>query len=449
MDEITTFNGMKPDNKNARKSMWCLSSIEVWERFSYYILLTLLPLYLVADKSSGGLGVDQASALAFYGLYLAGVQTAPLPGGIITDKWLGTQRAMFFGAILMLLGHVLLSAPHVLPLIIPGSEDLGRKIFYAALGLVACGNGLFKPNISVVIGRLPHETQAARDGAFTSFWMAVNIGAGLAIISGGLLSQKFGWYWAFTSAALGMAFALVLMVIFATDHIKPYATLGSTQKGDAPRIKASSLDWGFIVPLGVLLMFFLFYTAAYFQVMGAMNIFIVDNVDRNILGFEVLGVWLVGLNPIFMLFIIPPLSKAWSQGRGPAGTWPTSRKMAGGLILLALSFVLLLCAVIEARQGLASPYWIIGGVFVLTCAEIMFGPIMLAAVAKLSPPQEANVAMGGFLAVIGLGGLASGFIGALTINYGYEPVFISIIIGALVLAIIMTSMHKWFAQYGV
>lgn len=178
--------------------LYVLFGAEAWERFSYYGMRALLVLYLVNK-----LGYTRANALEVYGLYTGLVYLTPLLGGYLADKILGRRKAVLIGGILMGLGQIFLMAPATLTL---------------ALGLLIAGNGFFKPNISTMVGGLYREGDTRRDGAFTIFYMGINLGALFSPIICGNLGERVSWAVGFGSAAVGMALGLAQFV-FGQKHL--------------------------------------------------------------------------------------------------------------------------------------------------------------------------------------------------------------------------------------
>ena len=180
--------------------LYVLFGAEAWERFSYYGMRALLVLYLTQH-----LKVPREQALEIYGLYTGLVYLTPLLGGFLADKVLGRRKAVLIGGIIMALGQVFLMFPATLTL---------------ALGLLVAGNGFFKPNISTMVGGLYREGDTRRDGAFTIFYMGINLGALYSpIICGNLgQSQMFGWAWGFGSAAVGMGLGL-FQFVYGQKHL--------------------------------------------------------------------------------------------------------------------------------------------------------------------------------------------------------------------------------------
>jgi len=425
----------------ARKGLLRLSLIELWERFSYYTLMTLLPLFLVAPVAKGGLAWAPADALIFYGATMAVVQILPFPCGLAAERWLGNRRALYLGAWLMMAGHLILGALHVV------TASLALPLLIAALGLVALGNGFFKPNISAMVGRLPHGSDAAADAAFGTFYVWINVGGAAAALVAGFTADRFGWALAFSLAAGGMAIALVLMRLFRATAIDPVAHPPRLSRSNSSAGPAAA-GRGWLPALLMILLFALLFGIAYFQTAGTISLFTQAKVDREILGFNVPTGWFLALNPIIMILVMPPLARGWRDGYGPGHAWSSTTKMRAGFLILALAFTMLLGAVFDSRTGLASPLWIIGCIVLLTTAELLVGPVALAAVSRITPPHRTVPAMGGFMAALGVGGLLSGQVGALSVTVGELPIILAIIAAALSCAFALALLRPWFEARG-
>ena len=150
---------------------------EMWERFSYYGMRAILILFMTATVSSGGLGLDVATAGVIYGLYTAGVYLAALPGGWIADRFLGLQRAVIIGGILIAAGNALLVVPSM-------------TAFYSGLAIIVAGTGLLKPNVSAIVGQLYAERDTRRDAGFSIFYMGINLGAFISPLICGYVAQR-------------------------------------------------------------------------------------------------------------------------------------------------------------------------------------------------------------------------------------------------------------------
>ena len=150
---------------------------EMWERFSYYGMRALLVLFMTNAVATGGMGLDDVTATAIYGLYTAAVYVVALPGGWIADHLLGLRRSVFWGGTVIAVGHFTLAIPNAIA-------------FYTGLTLIIIGTGLLKPNISAIVGDLYPEGGARRDAGFTIFYMGINLGAAAGPIICGWLAQN-------------------------------------------------------------------------------------------------------------------------------------------------------------------------------------------------------------------------------------------------------------------
>ncbi len=207
------------------RGLFVLFSTELWERFSFYSMRGIMTLYMVnivlahmtAEKgkeASGGFA-DQV-----YGAYLGFVYASTFIGGMLADRLLGQRRAIYIGGVLMSLAHFTLTTHALLTGTPDASYAAGELnyLFYGGLGLLACGNGFFKPNISTIVGTLYRPEDARRDSAFTIFYMGINIGATLSSFSSGA-GQKWGWYIGYLAAGIGMILSLAV-IFLGRDHIR-------------------------------------------------------------------------------------------------------------------------------------------------------------------------------------------------------------------------------------
>ena len=182
------------------KGLFTLFFTEFWERFSYYGMRAILVFYMYYEVSSGGLGLSQPVALSIMSIYGSLVYMSGIIGGWLADRIFGTSKAVFYGGILIMLGHIALA--------IPGSLTL----FFTSMVLIVLGTGLLKPNVSSMVGDIYPEKDYRRDSGFSIFYMGINMGGFLApLITGELMKTSF--HLGFGVAAVGMFFGLVLFVI--------------------------------------------------------------------------------------------------------------------------------------------------------------------------------------------------------------------------------------------
>lgn len=400
----------------------------MWERFSYYGMRALLVLYLTQN-----LLYYREAALEIYGLYTGLVYLTPLLGGFLADRWLGYRGTVLAGAVLMLLGHFAMAVPVLL---------------FPALALLILGNGLFKPNISTIVGSLYLANDPRRDGAFTIFYMGINLGAFFSPLVCGTLGKAYSPHWGFAAAGVGMLISLLLFLgglrwlrpaegtwrpltrlelsrVALTILLGAALSVGGVElaRHVLGRTLVSALfRWAFLAALvgvvGYLLfrlrsrsewrrtlaIFILAFFSALFwmgfeQAGGTLNLFAQENTRRVIdWGFgrwEFPAPYFQSLNPL-LIFLFAPLFSAfwvWLAQRGWEPSTPA--KMAWGLFLLGLGFVVMTLASQQARGGvLVSPWWLVGVYLLHTLGELCLSPVGLSMVTRTAPPSVAALLMG-------------------------------------------------------
>ncbi len=188
--------------------LFALFFAEMWERFSYYGMRALLIYYMTKDF----LDYSDERAYSVYGAYTALVYMTPFIGGMVADRLLGQRAAVIIGGSLMALGHLVMTIQN-------------STAFFVALALLICGNGFFKPNIGTILGRVygGERLSPKRDGAFTIFYMGVNLGAAIAPLVCVYVGENYGWHWGFGLATIGM---LIGLAIFVAPTVVTQAMVG-------------------------------------------------------------------------------------------------------------------------------------------------------------------------------------------------------------------------------
>lgn len=408
------------------KGLFLLFGTELWERFSYYAMRAILVLYLVdrAQAEGGfGLGFSNADALRLYAWFTALVYITPLVGGWLADNFLGQRRSIVLGGALMAAGHFLLGTPHAW---VPGMELF---VFYLGLAVMVAGNGLFKPNISTMVGDLYQPGDNRRDGAFTIFYMGINVGAFLSgIVVGTVVAMWDGnWQVGFICAGIGMLLSLVIQVAWAQRLLgdigkEPAAARDRrvNQRTAGQRAPLTAVERDRLKVILVLGLFTIVFWAGFEQAGGLMNIYTNEFTNRMLGGFEVPTTWFQSLNPLFIVVFAPVIASIWVR-LGPRE--PTSpMKFALGLGLLGVGFLFMVGAVLE--QGgdhtvKTSMMWLVGAYFFHTLGELCLSPIGLSMVTKLAPLRLASLMMGAWFGFIAMANYLAGFIGSL-IGHGDE-----------------------------
>jgi len=429
---------------------------EMWERFSYYGMRGLLVLFMT-DAVRGGLGYNDQTATAIYGLYTAAVYLAALPGGWIADRLMGAQRTVWYGGIVIACGHFVLAIPH-------------EKSFYLGMVLVVLGTGLLKPNISAIVGDLYPEGGARRDAGFSIFYMGINVGAFLGPLVCGFLGEQINWHYGFGAAGIGMVLGLIQYRL--TRHhlgeagLSPVAhEKGATITPEADRQHWRALwtgiafigvivglglggavefdavtlaQWSTGIILGIAVLYFvylfvfagldeqerrrtfvilvLFLGAALFwsgfeQAGSSLNLFAERYTDRIIGGFEIPATWLQSVNPIMIILLAPFFGYLWVALARRHLDPSIPAKFALGLVLLGLGFlVMFFAAKMVAAGEQVLPTWLIMTYLMHTFGELCLSPVGLSSVTKLAPKRFVSQMMGIWFLGASLGGLIAGLL---------------------------------------
>ena len=273
------FNGSELNQKTIfdhPTGLFVLFFTEMWERFSYYGMRAILVLFLTSSIMNEGWGWEREDALVLYAWYTGLVYFTPLIGGILADKFLGYRNATVIGAFIMALGHGSMAL-----------EYFSNSFFFLGIALLIIGNGLFKPNISSIVGQLYKDDDIRKDGAYTIFYMGINCGAFLGILLCGYLGETIGWHWGFGLAGIFMFFGMLQFYfaqnIFGSIGLKPEKKkeLKSEDKSNTP---ITGVEWDRIIVILVFSAATIFFWWAFEQAGGSMTIFANDYTERNLTG---------------------------------------------------------------------------------------------------------------------------------------------------------------------
>ena len=256
--------------------LFVLFFTEMWERFSYYGMRAILVLFLTSSLLNDGWGWERDDALILYGWYTGLAYFTPLIGGIIADKFIGYRNATVIGALIMAVGHGSMAL-----------EYFEKIFFFIGIGLLIIGNGLFKPNISSIVGQLYKDSDIRKDGAYTIFYMGINCGAFLGILLCGYLGETIGWHWGFGVAGIFMFFGMLQFYfaqnIFGSIGLKPEKKVKEFGeiKNESP---ITSIELDRILVILVFSVATIFFWWAFEQAGGSMTIFANDYTNRNLSG---------------------------------------------------------------------------------------------------------------------------------------------------------------------
>ncbi|MGZ6162692.1 MAG: peptide MFS transporter [Myxococcaceae bacterium] len=411
------------------RGLYLLFATEAWERVQYYGMRAFLVLYLV-DRVHG-LGWNEARALTLYGWYTGLCYLSTVAGGWAADRVLGQRRAVVIGGTLMIFGQFLCALKQ-------------EPLLYAGGALLIVGNGLFKANISTMVGQLYRPGDPRRDGGFTIFYVGINLGAAVGPLVCGTLAEKVDWSLGFASAGLGMALGLVVFLLLrgrllgevgAPPRVRPRT------EGREPSTPLTREERDRIIVIFVLTFFVAIFWAGYEQGGGLMNLFTDRSLDRDFFGHEVPTTSFQAVNSMFIFLLAPVFAWLWPRlatvGKEPS----TGRKMALALLALAVSFVLLFLAARRVEGGAkAGMAWMIGAYFFQTVGELALSPVGLSMVSKLAPRRFASALMGVWFLSNAAGNKLAGSIGALAEGQGDAAVFLGIAIGCVVAGAILVAL---------
>ena len=446
MASSLTKDSVRPGTPGSEKTFFghprglaTLFMTEMWERFSYYGMRALLPLYLLAPN---GLHLSPGTTTAIYSVYVSLVYLLALPGGWVADRILGPRKTVAVAGLIIMLGHLCLALPVA-------------ASFFVGLGLVAIGSGLLKANISTMVGHLykgPDDPR--RDGGFTLFYIGINAGAFAAPLVIGTVGESVNWHIGFALAALGMALGLAQFLL-GSRHLSEKSdvvpTPLSAEEKSATLRKGLiwlaiavvfygivgftghfTLNWalipltviGLLVPIVVISRIlrdkeldsaerskvsayvWFFITAAVFWMIydqggSTLSIFAKDSAKNTVFGWGFPVSWYQSVNPVMIMALAPVCAWLWlwlnRRGKEPS----TIVKFASGLVLIGASFFVFLAPLSIAEGGhKAAAMWIVGIYFVQTVGELTLSPVGLSVTTKMAPKKYASQMMGvWFLAV--------------------------------------------------
>jgi POT family proton-dependent oligopeptide transporter len=432
-----------PRSGSSRKiAFTTLFLVEMWERFGYYGMTAVVLLYMVEKL---GYGDDRANLT--FGAFTAMVYAAPALGGWIGDRVLGSRRMTVIGALVLTLGYVLLAIP-------------GGPLF-AALGVVAVGNGLFKANPANLVSKVYEGEPSKVDSAFTLYYMAVNVGATFSQILTPLIAIWAGWHAAFGVCAAGMLLSIV-NYLFMRRHLAhvgsppdfepldlrklalvllgaAVAAVGVTvvvQNLGLARAVITAASLAMLGIFGVLIargspqerkglvavflltaqgiLFFIFYQ----QMSTSLTLFALRNVDlKFFLGYEIPPGQLQALNPIWIFILGPVVAWGYDRLARGRGDFSIATKFAMGFAVLAIGFFAFGLSGRFAHEGKVSVWWMIGGYGLYSLGEILISGLGLAMVARYVGPKMRGFVMGLWFLATGI----SQYLGSFVANYASVP----------------------------
>lgn len=427
---------------------------EMWERFSYYGMRAMLMLFMVAAVDKGGLGLEEKTAGAIYGLYTMFVYLLALPGGWLADKFFGLRKSVFYGGCVIALGHFCLAFPMM-------------ETFFLGLLFIMIGTGMLKPTISSLVGELyPASEPARRDAGFSIFYMGINIGGFVAPLIVGEL-RTYSWHYGFAAAGIGMVVGLIQYKL--TEHHLGDAGLLPEQLGDAsqqqkrernirntlivfvlalaafvallmtkvivinPVTVAQASSVILIISVVIYFLYLMFFTgqdsagrlklvalavfflasamfySGYEQQGSSLNLFAERYTDLQIGSFRIRPEWFQSVPSFVVVAFVPVFAWLWvwlsKRNLNPV----TPVKISLGPLFTALGFaMMMLGSMVVAKGSLASPWWLILTFTFHTFGEICLYPTGMSATTKIAPKNLVGQLMGIWFMSLAFGNLVAG-----------------------------------------
>ena len=407
------------------KGLFVCFATEMWERFSYYGMRALLILYLTKHWE-----FTDATSYLIYGAYTSLVYIMPVFGGMLADQILGSKKAVTYGAILLVFGHLGMTV------------ESNEQIFYLSLALIVSGVGFLKPNISTMVGALYEESDPRRDSGFTIFYMGINIGAFTATLLCGYLGEEIGWAYGFGAAGIGMLLGLfiflwgqkyleglaeppsnkymtkvngisyenwayisgVVMVLVTWFLVQNSQLVGQLLGGFGiifigawllyALLKCAPEERDRLIVVGILILFSLIFWALFEQAGSSLNILTDRGVDRVIFGWEVPASMFQSLNAGFIFTIAPLFALLWIALAKRNMEPSTPIKFSIGIVLVGLGFLALVYGMNSSEGLQTGVIWIVLIYLLHTLGELCLSPVGLSSVTKLSPQRIVGFMMG-------------------------------------------------------
>jgi len=425
---------------------------EMWERFSYYGMRALLVLYLTKHWL-----FSDGDASMVYGAYTALVYITPVIGGYLADKYLGQRKAVLYGAVLLTIGHFLMGFEGQ-----GGTDSPAMNAFWLALAFIIVGSGFLKANISVMVGQLYPRTDVRRDGAYTIFYMGINLGALLGSLLCGYLGETYGWKYGFGAAGFGMLLGLIVFVL-GKPLLRGHGESSVPQQLRERKVgipfewllyglgilivvacwwmvqNQDSVGWALgiagaallayvgyaavtrldsharqrILAAVILMIGSILFWALFEQAGSSLNLYTDRYVNRDMFGWEVPASMFQAINAGYIILLAPLFAWLWTT-LGQRGLEPSAPAKFGlGIMQLGAGFLVLVAG--AAAGGGATPVLFIFLIYLLhTTGELCLSPVGLSAMNRLAPSHMASLIMGSWFFASATGNYVAGMIAAAT-----------------------------------
>ncbi|MEV0299342.1 peptide MFS transporter [Nocardia sp. NPDC050710] len=458
-----------------------LFGVELWERFSFYGMVSILGYYLYYSVTDGGLGLPQSTAVGIVGAYGGLVYLSTVLGGWIADRLLGMERTVFYGGVVVMAGHIALA-------LLPGLAGVG-----VGLVLVALGSGALKANASSLLGTLYPKDDARIDGGFTLFYLGINIGAFTGPLLTGLLQTHLGFHYGFGAAAIGMALGLTQYVVFRSNlgahgrevpNPLPRKVIGPLAGAVAGLAVVVVIAWATelvtldnlpdvttgVIVVAATIYFVILLTSAkvepiersrvrafiplfianavfwslFQQIFTVLSVYSDERMDWSIFGWTAPSNWISSVEPIWIIALSPLFALLWTRlgNRAPS----TPRKFALGVVGMGAAFLLFVpLAGFEGKTVPALAVVVIMALFAIS--ELLLSPIGLAVTTQLAPEAFRAQMMALYFFSVGIGTSMAGTL-ARFYDPDHEVAYFGITgLVAILVGMIVAGLTPWVSRY--
>jgi proton-dependent oligopeptide transporter, POT family len=408
--------------------LYLYSLVDMWERYGFYTMHGILVLYITQVFK-----FHNAQAYSIFAAFAALLYLTPILGGYIADRYMGSKLAVIIGGVILSAGYALLTLP-----------DL--HFLYLGLATITMGSGLFMPNIAAMVSDLYDKDDARREGGFSIFYTAINVGAFIPPIIAAFIIEKFGWHAAFLMAAVGVLFGVsifilstrrlkiychtwktilcvvcIFVMIYTISYLVKHTLLANiflfTLSGlfllylmfkcfSFPRAQRNKL-----IACLILILLSIMFSILYQQAGMSLTIYTKFNVTRTFGSWTIPTVMFQSLNPFFIILLGPILAKLWNHLAQSKKNPSIAVKFGLGTCFMGLGFIVLPLAIrAHSNAGLISASWIILSYFLQTMGEMFVSPIGLSMVSELSPKKMLGLMMGMWYFATAIADALAGFV---------------------------------------
>jgi len=424
----------RPDGRGRAVALAAVT--EFWERFGYYALSGLLPLFLTAPLADHGFGWTRADAVALAGAYSGLAFAAPALGGWIASAWLGERRAILLGGWGVVAGQAMMAVALASP-----AAEWRLPLFLGGLGAVVAGTGLIKPAVSALVGLFYAPNDPRRGAAYGLFMAGVWAGSFLANFTAGTVGERLGWAWGCVTAGGGMAFGLVVFTVLQGRLLGAHGLRPAPGPRAAVRPRLTTVERRRLSAFAAASLFTVLYGVAFYQKGGYLTLLARDQVDRTVLGWAVPVTWLLSVSTGAFVIVAPFLGLLFATAARRGRAIDPVLQQVLGLVSLAAGYGVMLAGAQAAHGGLIPIGWIVAGYVLFGLADVFIWPPQIALASAVAPPRIASLVIGVWYICIGAGSTLAGVAGGFALGRSPQAVFAAFGLALLAVAALLAALR--------